>query len=97
MAAVLGTRVWKFAVGDWAALTAAQLIQLKTAVKIASIYWLGPDNVGDDFSIVDNAGVVIQNGICEVAEQSQYFNRNNWAQGISNIVLDSGVLYINIY
>jgi len=97
MAAVISTRVWIFGPGDYAALTAAQKLQLRTAVRIASIYWKSPTNIADTFSILDNSGNIIQDGVCEVALQSQYFNKNNWFQGVTAVNVSTGTLEINIY
>jgi hypothetical protein len=41
------------------------------------VYWLNPSNIGDTFQFVDPNGVVIFEGRCEVANQSQYFDVAN--------------------
>ena len=100
MAAVISTRVWVFGVGDFAALTAAQLTQVKNSkIKIKMIYWSVPSTAvpnTDLFSITDADGNLIQDGKCEVAGQSQIFNKDNWFNGIGGITLTTGTLEINI-
>lgn len=96
MAASITTRVWTFASGDFAALSAAQKTQLTCAAKIKKVVWLNPLNVGDTFSILDNSGAVVEQGRCEAINQSQIFAMDSWANGISAVNLTTGTIEIHI-
>jgi hypothetical protein len=97
MAAVLGSRVLQFISGDFDALTAAQKKDFTALMKIKKVVWLNPLLAGDTFSILDNAGKVIEQGRCEAANQSQIFAMDNWAQGISAINIVSGTIEIHLH
>lgn len=80
----------------WIIDTASATVLWQGPWRPKMIYWFNPINIGDTFVITDINGNVHLQGRCEVANQSQIFNVDNWYQnGMVVPTLASGKLHIH--
>lgn len=64
------------------------------SVKVWNLYWFRPTDTAHTLVIKNKAGLVVFEGQCEVANQSQYFRIEDWWDGVTLDTLGSGVLYV---
>jgi hypothetical protein len=64
-------------------------------VKILTIIWKAPANVGDELVLMSKDGKVILSAEAEVVGQSQIFRLGKWYNGLQIGTIDSGVAYVH--